>query len=226
MSAAQDKPGFTIPEGAPAEAEREALSALRHQYHSALVTALVARGASPTEAEDLLADLWGDCVNRGDDQPSLLQKFSGKCPVQSWLLTVATHRLLDLKRRQRHRGELANDDRARADDFDRLPAAMGASVGAEGMLLDLLRESLRSAFARCSAETLLMLRLVYLNGLNQREIARMWGWHETKVSRALSQAMTQLETITLQEVRQRDPWLQIDWPDFLELCESHQLGFI
>ncbi len=231
MSAAQDKPGVATP-ATPATFELqlddpETLSNLRRQYHSGLVNALVGRGASPVEAEDLLADLWGECVGRADGESSLLEKYSGKCPVQSWLLTVATHRLLDLKRRLRHRGELAKDEGGSGNNpFDQLPASGPGPAELEGGLVELLKESLRAAFAQCPGEAMLMLRLVYLNGLSQRELALMWGWHESKVSRCMSEAMSRIEQITLNQVRRRDAWLQLGWQDFLELCESHQLGFL
>ena len=219
MSAERDEARFEVPESA------EMLPRLRKDYHTVLLNTLIGRGASPVEAEDLLADLWGECVSGTDGRPSLLEKFSGKCPVQNWLITVATHRLVDLKRRQKHRGELSRDtEETDRDSFEQLPAP--ATAKSEGGLVDLLKESLKAAFARCTPQAMLMLRLVYLNSLTQREVGRMWTWHESKVSRCLSEAMTQIETITLQEVKRRDPWLELDWQDFLELCESHQIGFL
>ena len=217
MSAEQDEVHFEI----------EMLPRLRREHHTTLMNVLVARGASPSEAEDLLADLWGDCVSRDDDRPSLLEKFSGKCPVQNWLTTVATHRLVDLKRRQKHRGELptvGRDSELESDGFQQLPAA--APNRSEDTLVDLLKNSLQAAFAKTPAEGLLMLRLVYLNGLTQREVGHMWGWHESKVSRLLTQAMTGIETSTLSEIKRRDPWLDLAWEDFVELCESHRIGFL
>src|SRR5215468_7815604 len=82
------------------EGDTAALGALREACHGPLTNILVARGASRTEAEDLLADLWADCVPGGDERASRLEKFSGKCSLQGWLATVATNRLIDLKRKQ------------------------------------------------------------------------------------------------------------------------------
>ncbi len=208
------------------EGDTEALGWLRNKLHPALVGILVARGASATETEDLLADLWGDCVARSDDRPSLLEKFSGKCPLRNWLATVATRRWIDWKRKSVNRREAASH---RADDpdediFERMPAA--ASSATEGGLIDLLRDSLQAAFDQCSAADLLMLRLVYLQRLSQREVCRMWGWNEAKVSRRLSDAMERIEIETLRRLRQKDPWLQLTWEDFVDMCETHQIGFL
>src|ERR1700743_2136352 len=89
------------------EGDTSALAELREAHHSALTNILSARGASIDETKELLADFWGDCVPRNDDQPTLLEKFSGKCSLQAWLVTVATRRWIDLKRKQARRGETA-----------------------------------------------------------------------------------------------------------------------
>ena len=203
-----------------------ALAGLREKNHASLGNILRARGASATETEELLADFWGDCVPRNDEQPSLLEKFSGKCSLQGWLATVATRRWIDLKRKQTRRGEthLPDSDNDASDPLERLPAATSAT--ADDVLVNLLRDSLQAAFASCPPADLLMLRLVYLHGLSQRELMRMWNWSESKVSRKLTQAMTHIEEQTLQHLKQKDSWLDLTWQDFVDLCETHQIGFL
>ena len=200
-----------------------ALADLREAHHPSLVNILHARGASLSETEELLADLWGDCVPTNGDRPSLLDKFSGKCPVQGWLATVATRRWIDLKRKQNRRGENARPegDHVAIETF---PAT--ASPGREDVLVELLRDSLQAAFAACPPADLLMLRLVYLHGLSQREIMRMWNWSESKVSRQLSQAMQRIGQDTLRNLKRKDPWLDLTWQDFVDLCETHRVGFL
>ena len=203
-----------------------ALAGLRETHHASLVNILRARGASESETEELLADMWGDCVTRNDDQPSLLEKFSGKCSLQGWLATVATRRWIDLKRKQTRRGETqlpAHND-GNTDQFERLPATAAAPT--DDVLVNLLRDSLQAAFAGCPPADLLMLRLVYLHGLSQRELMRMWGWSESKVSRKLSAAMELIEERTLEHLKQKDAWLELTWQDFVNLCETHQIGFL
>jgi len=208
------------------QGDAAALAELREQHHASLGNILRARGASVSETEELLADMWGDCVPRNDEQPSLLEKFSGKCSLQGWLATVATRRWIDLKRKQTRRGEthLPESDGDASDPLERLPAA--ASAPADDMLVNLLRDGLQAAFASCPPADLLMLRLVYLHGLSQREIMRMWGWSESKISRKLSQALKHIEQRTLQHLKQKDSWLDLAWQDFVDLCETHQIGFL
>src|SRR6185503_12423903 len=106
-----------------------------------------------------------------------------------------------------------------------LPDA-ASTLDRDDLLVEMLRDSLQSAFAACPAEDMLMLRLVYLHGLTQRELMKMWGWSESKVSRKLSSAMQQIEETTLKTLKQKDPWLDLKWQDFVDLCETHQVGFL
>jgi RNA polymerase sigma factor (sigma-70 family) len=207
------------------QGDGDALAELRERCQSPLLGILLARGADRTEAEDLLADLWADCVPGNDDRPSILEKFSGKCTLQGWLATVATNRWVDRKRKQSRFVEPIQDASGKAE-HDYLTRLEAASYASEDTLIALLRDSLKAAFINCSPEARVLLRLVYLHELSQREIVQMLGWSESKVSRFLSKAMEEIETHTLAEVKKRDPWLELAWQDFVELCETHQIGFM
>jgi RNA polymerase sigma factor (sigma-70 family) len=204
----------------------EALTTLRGQYNGDLVNILLSRGATPTESDDLLADLWDDCVSGGDARPSLLEKFSGRCALRNWLATVATRRWIDLRRRRGRHLETSHvtGDGAAPDILDTLPALDLKSR--DEALSNLLLESLRKAFRSCPPQSLLLLRLVYLHGLTQREVCRMLGWTEARASRTLSGAMQEIERATLRYLASRDPLLKLSWADFVELCEIHQAGFL
>src|SRR5438270_6477411 len=85
------------------EGDEGAACVLQGRYDARVKGALCKRGASGTEAEDLLADLWADCF--GSSGKRLLLQYAGRCALSSWLITVATNRLIDFKRRQAFRGE-------------------------------------------------------------------------------------------------------------------------
>ena len=208
------------------EGDNQALATLRDRYHPRLLPILISRGASQTEAEDLLADLWGDCVGQSDSRPSLLEKFSGKCGFQSWLITVATNRLIDIKRKLvRHKTFVMPDDPEGGTTFiNKVPGA--ASAQGESTLINILRTSLEQAFAKCPSEGLLMLRLVYLHGLSQRELAAMWSCHEASISRALSKAMGGIQEATMAELKKLDSGVELTWEDFVQLCETQEIGFL
>jgi len=139
---------------------------------------------------------------------------------------VATNRFIDLKRQQQRRPQVTptREDGESTSFLARLPSPPPAEN--ESGLVDLLRSCLQRAFSACGAEGLLMLRLVYLHGLSQRELARMWCCHESTISRVLSQAMDDIEKNTMQALKQNDTGLDLRWDDFVELCQTQEIGFI
>ena len=179
---------------------------------------LLARGASRSEAEDILADVWSDCLPGTADKPSLLTKFGGKFSLLGWLARVAGNRWIDSKRRGAKQTELETAE------IDALPGCLTELP--DDRLLELLRESLVMAFGHCPGEALVMLRLVYVHGLTQREVGEMFHWGEPKISRTLKQAMDQIKMDTLQEVKRRDQQLLLAWEDFLALCAAENTDFL
>jgi RNA polymerase sigma factor (sigma-70 family) len=208
--------------------DAKALGILRDRHNAPMLRVLISKGASLTQAEELLADLWSECVGDGEGKVSLLEKFSGKCSLQSWLFTVSIRRLIDLQRRQARVQDVTSDAPPDATSFfNKLPdTSKPATAIADDVLIRLLRESLEEAFKACPAEGLLMLRLVHQYGLTGRQLAQMWGCHEATISRSLKTAMTSIQHTTLQELKKRDRWLELTWEDFVELCETQEIGFL
>ena len=196
----------------------EALADLRDHFQSPLFSILLSRGASPTEAEEILADLWSDCVPGAAARQPVLAKFAGNSSPLGWLARVAVNRWIDAKRRR------ARFDCETPIDFDDLPGC--PTVLEDNQLHVLLRESLKAAFASCPGEAVLMLRLVYLHGLTQREVGRMAGWTESKTSRTLSQTMKQIEQLTLKYLKEKSPLLELTWEDLVALCASPEVDFL
>src|SRR5256885_7114117 len=126
--------------------EASAASELRSRYHGKLVGVLRARGANPTEADDLVADLWTDCFAPRGNRQTLLTKYQGRCALESWLLTVATNRLVDLKRRQSFRVEVPVSTESNEDFFDQRPGPEPASAPTEYQIVTLFRETTHTPF--------------------------------------------------------------------------------
>lgn len=209
------------------EGSPDALTSLRDKYHSFLVSMLRSKGANASEAEDVLADLWGSCVEGMENGKSLLAKYRGRSSLRNWFASVAIHRLYDVRRKQRpwlmssHCSEDGEMPFAPLDRrlFDLEPVR-------EGSLTSLLRESLQAGFSQCDPCVLLMLRLVYVHDLTQREVGRMWAWHEAKVSRALTMAMAEIAAVTLRHLKRMDPGIELTWQDFVDLCETEPVEFL
>ncbi len=182
---------------------------------------LVKRGASSTEAVDLTADLFADCFGAKLGKPPLLEKFNGLGKLRAFLSRAAINRLIDLKRHQKFEGNLPtpSEGAAPTDEFDLLE---GDSLvqPSEDTLVALLRDCLTIAYAECDPIALLLLRLVFVHRVNQAKAGELLGWSQSKVSRSLSAAMETLREATLREVHAADPWLELEWEDFITLCRS------
>ena len=200
------------------QGDAEALARLRDELQPALLGILLSRGAGRSEAEDILADLWSDCVPGSDGAAPLLAKFNESASPLGWLARVAINRWIDAQRRR------AKFETEAEIDFDELPGC--PTVLADNQLQAALRASLRAAFASCPAEAVLLLRLVYLHDLTQREAGQLLGWTESRTSRALAQTMAQIEKQTLDHLRQHQPHLELAWEDFLALCASREIDFL
>ncbi len=203
-----------------------AVAAVREAAPDAqLAAALRNRGANDTEAQDIVGDLWADCFSPRNGRPPLLERYNGKGPLGAFLTRTALNRLIDLKRRQKFQGQLPalDGDAFGADAFDRLPAGDpeggggGADAG-EDQLVGMLRDALLAAFAKIAPQKLAVLKLVAVHRLDQALVGRMWGWSQSKVSRTLSAVMGEVLDSTLAELRRIDPWVELQWEDFIALC--------
>lgn len=179
-----------------------------------LTAALRGRGASSAEASELIADLCGDCF--GGERTTgglhrLLGRYNGKCPLPAYFRHIAINRLISLKRKQRP--TISTD----MEDAVDLPSPVVDGTP-DAALIALLREALKNALARMDPEKLVAIRLIESYGVQQKEIGTLFGWHESKISRAKKDFIEELKTNVMEEIHRADPWLQLEWEDFLSLC--------
>jgi RNA polymerase sigma factor (sigma-70 family) len=187
---------------------------------------LVKRGASPTEAADITADLLSDCFGAKEGKPPLLEKYNGMGKLRAFLTRAAINRLIDLKRHQKFHGQLPtkNLDSPPTDEFDLL-AGEDSAEPEQDQLVDLIRDSLVHAFTKCDPLHLVLMRLVVVHGVRQDTVGKLFGWSQSKVSRSISSVMETIRDETMAEIKRADPWLEIEWDDFLSLCRS-STGFL
>jgi len=196
------------------EGDVNALSGMRTRFHAPLRAFLLGAGAATSEADELLANLWTDCVA---GKPLLL-RYRGTAPLIAWFKTVLMNDLVDRRRRQSLE-KSATDALSGADNPVEAHARRHGRAS-DAPLFRIMRRALTRAFGDCPAEAVVMLQLVHLHGLTQREVCTMWGYTESKVSRKLSAAVRQIAEETMRAIRDADQWLEIQWDDFLDFCRG------
>jgi RNA polymerase sigma factor (sigma-70 family) len=177
-----------------------------------LVRALQRRGASPTKAEDIVVDVLGECFGSRTrssraSTDRILELYRGESPLVAWLLKACHNRFVDDQRGSR---TTPIDDEVSAE----IPPYPDSDVVNE------LRAALEHAFSEVDPLALIFLRLVYLHGVKQRELAFAWHCHEATVSRLLSQGLKMIRDQALAFLRRMTPPITMEWSDLLAICEN------
>ncbi len=68
---------------------------------------------------------------------------------------------------------------------------------------------------------LILLRLVYLHGVKQRELAISWHFHEATVRRLLSHSLQAIREEALAFLRKSGSFGELEWSDLVAICEDH-----
>ena len=199
------------------EGSEEAINELKKSLTPFLTKVLASYGASKDEIDDILAQLWGDCLT--GSRP-LFHVFNGKSALKSWLTAISVNRWISLKRRE---AQHARAVQHLAIDAESSQQNGKSASQADTAIIEILGPALRRAFAACDVEELILLQLVHVYGVTQREIASLWKWHESRVSRHIKRAEEKIAELTLQAVKETDPYLELRWNDFVELCRSVEL---
>lgn len=229
--------------------DTEALGALRAELHPSLLARLRARNIRNSEADDLLADMWGDCVPTSDDEteimipegtalpgdeatlrqasrPSLLEKYNGRAPLRSFLFTVAFRRFLDLQRRRQFiaNAPTQSEDFSRTSFIQAIPAPDGNP--ADSFLVECLKSAIQTAIEACPDDAWLIFQLVYLHRIPQRDAGALWGWREYETSRQLKGVKEHMKAVIELELKSKDPHLDLPWEEALDICRTLDLGFM
>ncbi len=195
------------------EGRDEAILEVKALYSSYLESLLRSYGASADEAAEVVEFLWSDCVVGRAAKDALFQRFNGTSALRNWLGAIVINRWISLKRSESVR------ERALERSPDR-PTEEGGTAMPDPEIGVILEEAIRETFASCSPEEIVMLRLVHFHQLNQKEVAMLWGWTESKMSRNLNRLQRVIANETLRRVRRADENLDLRWEDFLRLCDS------
>ena len=195
--------------------DETAISLLQSTHGPRILAFLIGAGAGAAEAQETVKSLWADCLTPTKRGTVRLLRYNGECALQTYLNRVALNALLTRKRIDGRR--LKNFPPSESPD----PAnAFTDEPAPEAPLLEIMRDAVQFAFDHCSPEEFVILNLEHYDELEREELARMFGCSKATVSRLLDKARVNIAEITTTFLRQRDPWLELKWDDFLELCRT------
>jgi len=200
-----------------AEGQADAVDEIKSLCAGSLQSLLFSYRATEEEIEEITAQLWVDCFVGSATRLPLLMRYNGKASLKSWLGAIAVNRWLSLKRRQSVHSKVVHQ----------LQSTTAANLHEDSLvdleLLQLIAASLKQGLADCTDEDIVLLHLVHIHDLTQREVANLWKVHESQISRRLRAAEGKVADKTLQELKKNDRHLDITWSDFIRLCESMNL---
>lgn len=201
------------------EGDALAIRRLEDSHGKVIAGYLRHAGANEDEAAELTSRLWADVLGPRPDRAPRLATYAGNSSLLTWLKAVGLNNLVQLKRRRVRTLDI--DPRA-PEDIETTgsvkPSAAEMPDPDAAPLLEIMRGAVETAFRQCDPEAFVLVQLAHANGLLGREIALMYGCAESTISRRLEEARQSIADATLAYVRQRDPWLELKWADFLDLC--------
>ena len=198
------------------------LQVLMSHFRAPTVSYLVDRGAAGSEADEIVGELWADCVQRANGLPGRLLHYDGTCALQTWLNTVAFNRLYSRRRARERDGQVvtrnvdSSTEAAAQVEADR----MAGGPDTDFPLISMLRQALEEAFALCSAEEFVILQLAHCDRLRLHELAVIFECQESWMSKQLSRAEDKIAAAVVKYIHARDPWIVLQWSDFLDLCRT------
>ncbi len=202
------------------EGKSSALEHLQATFRQPLLAFLQSAGAQPQEAEEIVAELWSDAVSVRNGTGPKLARYNGTCALKTFFNTITLNVLITRRRREKRWSNLVTPEIDEQATEAKAPASRGAAAPVEAPLLDLMREAIQAAFMACPAEDFVLLQLAHLDGLRVVELAKIFDSSNASISRNLASAGRGVAEATLQYIKATDPWLELQWDDFLELCRS------
>jgi len=159
--------------GSAAAGSPEAFAELFNRYHPMIHAFAYRLSLCPAEAADIAQDTFIQAARA-------LRGFRREASFKNWLYTIAANKSRDRYRQRARRAVLA-------DDYVKLSETLSVNVESENA------EAVREALAALSLDLREAVTLVYYEGLNHREAARVSGCAETTVSWRIFRAKQKLK---------------------------------
>jgi DNA-directed RNA polymerase specialized sigma24 family protein len=207
----------TMTEGALLDLCREgddaAISKVYAEAFPLLLRYMVSLGARPEDAESIVADVLGDCLVGNGSKPAGIRNFREGAALTTWMCTICRNRYFEAFRKKKPMGL------GEGIDMREVAATDSGEARDEG-LIEAARGSLCEAFSQCEALDLVLLELVHGHRVDQRCLARVLGWTDSRLSRHLSSLRRGIHRKIREVVERSDGALRLDWRDFVDVCEN------
>jgi len=142
----------------------------------------------------LIGDLYGSALGRDGRRRSKLAAYSGRGTLAAWLRATLGQMCIDRHRAARRYTTLE----------DALPQLCGGDVPDAGRWIDArLAPAVEDLLRELPAESRLLLKAHYLDGMTFAEIGRLLGLHESSVSRRTNRLVAFLRRSLLRRLQQR-----------------------
>jgi DNA-directed RNA polymerase specialized sigma24 family protein len=185
-----------------------------------LVVHLTKKGAPHgSVSEDAVADFLGDCFGARERSARattnrLLEMYQGNSPLIAWLKKGSWNRFIDRTR------EFTPERFLDSGEEGNIAAVNPAPVTPEPEIVARIVAALEYAFSEIDPLTLIFLRLVYLEGVSQQDVATVFDCNDSTVSRRLDQGLTALRKKVEAFQKGKSDSSKIEWQDLLTICQS------
>jgi len=203
----------------------EAAANTIYSFRPQLLAHLTRKGAPHGSiSEDAVADFLGDCFGARERSARattnrLLEMYKGDGPLIAWLKKACWHRFLDSRK------GITPDPLPGSGEEETIVDTSSAPVSPEPELIARIVAALEHAFAEIDPLTLVFLRLVYLEGVSQADVATVFNCDDSTVSRRLDQGLIALRKKAEAFQKRQADSSRIEWSDLLTICQSPP-GFI
>ncbi len=211
------------------EGNTEAVEAFQETFSPNLVGYLITKGALPSDAEDIVADLIKECLYGKEGREPKLINYQPVGRLEAWLNTCAYNKFRDFIRRKNREIPLQpqplENEETTGIQLDHVQHTEPDDPATDETV-EHLRVALQTALERIDEEALLLLRLVFIHGVSQRSLSRVWQCHEATISRKISAGMQALREHTLTYLNNVETNFSFSWEDCIRLCSKHQQLFL
>jgi RNA polymerase sigma factor (sigma-70 family) len=187
---------------------------------SQLVNYLTWKGAPEGSiSEDIVADLLGDCFGARERSTRasavrLLETYKGDGPLIGWLKACCWKRFLDNVRR--FKATPLSDQ----EEMDAVAVPHPAAGSVEPEIKARILAALEYAFEEIDSLQLIILRLVYFEGVSQSDIAAVFDCDGSTISRQLNEGLKALRSKINSFQQRYAESFKLEWSDILAVCQS------